>query len=364
MAAEITGLMERAIEVMKSRGGPPPEPGDRPKPGPVEPGMHPRDQPPPPDDSSGGNGGKDDVFVEASAFNQWKEAYAELRAGRYRESLKAYSLLVLRYGDSETVKQHRDRIVNGRFAAKVGAEGPAGLLSVPCEEKRGRLEIEYGFDDAAVVQRDFTVEQPFPSDRPVTWKPHMGAIRLSDATGLFHVIVWDPDLRIEARVVAEVAHDFGILAVDDRDEYRAVMLNVNNTLFNLKKGAAARPNPGHLLWFMGQGVWAAADADAIGYIKIAERSSVKIQNADRVQMELIRNGDACEGSFHGRTDGVSLKGQVRGDDGGGLGPARVGLFVNTGVIVVEEIKISGKVNMEWFRGYLAQLVDSTRGPED
>lgn len=360
MAAEITGLMERAIELMKTRGAPPPEDRKPPKPAPVEPGMHPRDRPPPKDESDA----KDDVFVEASAFNQWKEAYAELRAGRYRESLKAYSLLVLRYGDSETVKQHRDRIVNGRFAAKVGAEGPAGLLSVPCEEKRGRLEVEYGFDDASVVQRDFTIEQPFPSDRPVTWKPHRGAIRLSDATGLFHTIVWEPDVRIEARVVAEVAHDFGILAVDDRDEYRAVMLNVNNTLFNLKKGSAARPNPGHLLWFMGQGVWADADADAIGYIKIAERSSVKIENADRVQMELIRKGEGCEGSFHGRTDGVNLKGKVRGDDGGGLGPARLGLFVNTGVIVVEEIKISGKVNMEWFRGYLAQLVDSTRGPED
>ena len=61
---------------------------------------------------------------------------------------------------------------------------------------------------------------------------------------------------------------------------------------------------------------------------------------------------------------MNLKGQVRGDDGSGMGPARLGLFVNTGIIVVEEIKISGKVNMEWFRRYLAQLVDSTRGPED
>ncbi len=364
LSAEITGLMERAIELMKSRGGPPPEPRDGPrdgpKPVPVAPGMHPRDTPPPPEAGDG----PDDVFVEAGAFKQWREAYAELTAGRYRDALKAYSLLLLRYGDSETVKQHRRRIANGRFAAKVGAEGPSGLLSVPCEEKRGRLEVEYGFDDAAVVQRDFTIEQPFPSDRPVTWKPHQGAIRLAGATGLFHVIVWEPDVRIEARVVAEVAHDFGILAVDDRDEFRAVMFNVNNTLFKLKKGSPAHVNQGHLLWFMGQGVWADSDPEFIGYVKIAERTSVKIQNADRLKMELIRDGDVCEGSFHGRTDGVSLKGRVSGDDGGGLGPARVGVFVNTGIIVVEEIKISGKVNMDWFRAYLAQLVDTTRGPED
>ena len=294
MAAEITGLMERAIELMKSRGGPPPEPRDEPKPVPVEPGMHPRDAPPPPEDG----GGKDDVFVEASAFNQWKEAYTELRAGRYRDALKAYSLLVLRYGDSETVKQHRDRIVNGRFAAKVGAEGPAGLLSVPCEVKNGRLEVEYGFDDASSSRG--TSRSSSPSRASCRSRGSlMGAILIEDASGVFHMLVWEPDVRLEARVVAEVAHDFGILAVDDPDDFRAVMFNVNNTLFNLKKGAAARANPGHLLWFMGQGVWAAADADAIGYIKIAERSSVKLENADLVQMELVRKGDACEGSFQG-----------------------------------------------------------------
>ena len=91
---------------------------------------------------------------------------------------------------------------------------------------------------------------------------------------------------------------------------------------------------------------------------------MKIKNMDRLTMELIRKGDDCEGSFHGRTDGVNLKGRVRGDDGGGLASARLGLFAHTGVIVVEEIKISGKVDMEWFGAYLASLVEATRGPED
>jgi len=366
LAGEITGLMERAIALMKTRGAPPPEPHEPRKPPPVEPGHPPGDAPtkPPGEDGGGRPTPPGEVFTEAGAFAQWKDAYAALTGAHYREALDGYSLLVLRYGDTETVRQNQKRIAAGRFAAKVGVEGPAGLLSVPYEEKHGRIEVEYGFDDARVVQQDFSVEQPFPSERPVTWEPHQGAIRLSNTTGLFHVLVWEPDVRLEARVVAEVAHDFGILAVDDTDEYRAVMLDVNNTLFQLKKGAAARPNPGHLLWFMGQGVWADADADAVGYIKIAERTTVKIQNADRVTMEMIRKGDDCEAGFHGRTDGVDLRGKVRGDDGGGLGSARLGLFVNTGIIVVEELKISGKVDMKWFARYLATLVDGVRGPED
>ena len=60
------------------------------------------------------------------------------------------------------------------------------------------------------------------------------------------------------------------VVVERRDP--EVMLNVNNTLFNLKKGSAARPNPGHLLWFMGQGVWADADADEHAAAEHEERT--------------------------------------------------------------------------------------------
>lgn len=365
LAAEITGLMERAIELMKSRGKPPPEPREpreprKPRPSiPLEPGMHPRDPVPPGD---GDDEDDDTVLIEAEARSQWQAAYDALRAGDYAQALEGYTLLSLRHGGSDVYQQGRHAIVAGRFAAKVGAQGPAGLLSVPVEMKRGRLEVEYTFDDAREVQRDFHIEQPFPSDRPVTVEPARGVVRMADASGLFHILVWEPDVRFRARVVAEVAHDFGVLAVAETDEFRAIMLDVNNTLFKLKKGPNAKPQPGHLLWFMGQGVWAAADPDAIGYIKIAERRKVDIQNGDRLTLELIRNGDRCEGSFHGRTDGVNLDGRVKGDDGQGMGAARIGLFTNTGILVVEDLQISGKVDMEWFGKYLKDLVDDTQGP--
>ena len=142
------------------------------------------------------------------------------------------------------------------------------------------------------------------------------------------------------------------------------MLNVNNTQFRLKKDQSAPPERGHLLWFMGEGVWADADADYIGYIKIAERSTSKIQNGDRLTLEFIRRGDDCEGSFHGRTDGVSLRGKVRGDDGRTMGSARIGLFVNTGAIVIEDLKISGKVDMKWFAEHLELLVGQASGPDE
>ena len=117
---------------------------------------------------------------------------------------------------------------------------------------------------------------------------------MSGATGLFHLLVWENDVTVEAEVHAEVARDFGILAVEHSDNFRCVMFNLGNTRFTLKKGANARANPGHILWFMGEGVWADADADAIGYIKIAERPNAKLASAELCQLTFIRKGDQCE----------------------------------------------------------------------
>ena len=59
---------------------------------------------------------------------------------------------------------------------------------------------------------------------------------------------------------------------------------------------------------------------------------------------------------------MHLKGKVKGDDGSTMGPGRVGLFTNSGVIVVNSVRISGVVDMEWFRKEMAFLVAADPGP--
>ena len=120
--------------------------------------------------------------------------------------------------------------------------------------------------------------------------------------------------------------------------------------------------PGHVLWFVGEGAWSAADAGSHGFIKIAERGTSKLADGDRCTLELVRRKDRAEGGLQGKTDGVSLEGTVRGDDGRGMGAAQVGLFVNGGRIRVHRIRISGVVDERWFRKQLADLVASDPGP--
>ena len=66
----------------------------------------------------------------------------------------------------------------------------------------------------------------------------------------------------------------------------------------------------------------------------------------------------------GKTDGVHLEGKVKGDDGSTMGPARVGLFTNSGIITVDSVTISGVVDPEWFRKQLEFLVSADPGPDD
>ena len=197
----------------------------------------------------------------------------------------------------------------------------------------------------------------------VAAKVEGGVVTMSGATGLFHLLDWDPDETVEAEVYAEVARDFGLLAVEHSDEFRCVMFNLGNPRFTLKKGDNARANPGHILWFMGQGVWADADADAHGYIKIAERQKVKLANADLCQLTFIRKGDKCEATLKARSDSVSLKGVVKGDDGGGMGSAKIGVFSNTGIIQVKRLRISGRVDPKWFETRLKHLIEEDPGPD-
>ena len=126
LAGEVTQQMERALELMKTRG----PSSRRPR--------RPESPPPPsrtPPERSGGEAppsAPEEVPVgEGAAREQWRIAHADLQAGRYQEALDGYTLLTLRFGRTEVVRQNRRAIAAGRLAAKVGLEGPTALLSVP-----------------------------------------------------------------------------------------------------------------------------------------------------------------------------------------------------------------------------------------
>jgi hypothetical protein len=376
LAAEITTMLERTVERMfamtRTRTPPPaPSPGPTPpaeappSPGTPAPAPGAGDPPPPapapapaPPPAVGG------ADAEAGAMSAWRAAYADLQAGRHAEARTAYTLLLQQHAETEAVRHHRKTVNLGLTAAKAGVEGPGALLIVPSETKRGRIEVAYEFDRGEELEGDFTVEQPFSSEMAfdASWK--RGAVLMRHATGLFHRLVFDADVRLEATVEVQVPNDFGPIAVEDTDSYRALVLTIANTRFKLKKGADARANPGHVLWYIGQGVWDAADADAHGFIKIAERGSTKLEGGDRLRVELARRSDRAEGGFQGKTDGVHLEGRVVGDDGSTMGPARVGLFTNGTSLVVESLRISGVVNRAWFQKELAMIIRASAPPED
>lgn len=374
LAAEVTTMLERAVERMfaLSRGhAAPPPPREPPPPGPTPPAQAPpdpgpvaRDPPTPDAPPPGPPPPAPGADAEARALAAWRTAHADLAAGRHADALNAYTLLLQQHGESETVRRNRKTVNLGLTAAKAGVEGPGALLLVPSETKRGRLEVSYEFDRGEELEADFTVEQPFSSEFPfdASWK--RGAILMRHATGLFHRLVFDADVRLEATVEVQAPNDFGPIAVADSDAYRALVLAIANTRFKLKKGPDARANPGHVLWYIGQGVWGAADADAHGFIKIAERSTTKLEGGDRLRLEFARRADRAEGGFQGKTDGVHLEGRVVGDDGSTMGPARVGLFTNGTSLVVESLRISGIVNRAWFQKELALMTRACAPPEE
>jgi hypothetical protein len=284
-----------------------------------------------------------------------------LLAGTYDSALAGYAKLLQDHAATSTVSQNRRAIEAGHRAAKAGVHGPAVTLAVPAETKDGRLVVEYGFDDAAIVDKDFAVVQPMPSELPESVEIKGGAARMSGTSGLFYNVVFG-DVRLEVELTAEVGRDFGLLAVEDGDAYRAIFWNVANTRFKLKKGDAAKVQPGHVLWFVGEGAWSAADAGEHGFIKIAERPTSKLQGGDRLAMEFERKKDKAEGGFQGKTDGVSLSGTVKGDDGRGMGAAQVGVFTNGGTISVHRVRISGVVDERWWKARLRELVAADPGP--
>ncbi len=366
MSAEVVTLIQRAVARMIEM--PPKKQGARPLAPPSnggDPGLPPLGggDKPPTNPPGRGPDKKEEQKENDQARDAWKAAHADLQAGNYPEALQGYTMLIQQHGNSSLYRANKAKIAAGRRAAKVGALGPIGMLGVPATMKKGRLECEYSFDDRRIYEEDWREEQPFSSEMPVQMSWKRGSILMEKCSGLFHKLVYLPDVRIEAEITVQIPHDFGMIAVEESNSFRAILFNIANTKFTLKKGAAAKVNPGHLLWYIGEGVWKDADEGFHGYIKIAEKSRSKLQGGDRLKVELQRRKDSAEGSFQGKTDGVHLEGKVKGDDGSTMGPGRVGIFTNSGVISVDSIRISGKVDMEWFRKQLEFMVASDPGPD-
>ncbi len=300
--------------------------------------------------------------AEQAARAAWSAARAHLQAGRGLEALAGYDALLEQHGTLALVVDNLRAIDAGRLAARALVEGPRGLLAGPAAMNRGRLEVEYAFSDPQFLLRDFSAEKPFASELFTDALPDKGEVVLKGATGLFHVLVYTSDVRLEVEGTAVVAKDLGLMATSDGDRFRAVLLDLCNTRFKLKKGDAARVQPGHVLWFMGEGVWSGADPGEHGFIKIDERTNAKLEPGDRVKLGLTRKGARLEGSLESKSDGVSLEGTVKGDDGGTLGSARVGVFTNGGELRIKRLFISGVVDMDWFARYVKELGASDTGP--
>lgn len=387
IGAELAALLERAVEGIRRRGNAPPEPPAAPAPAPPSP-VPPSPAPPSPvppgpeapaperpapeppaapqpfgqrprrDDEPGGQAAAPD----AAARGAWTAARAHLLAGRHAEARAGYEAVLRDHARDPLVTSHRSRLVAGLRAARAHLEGPRALLSVPAEGKGLSLEVSYLFEDPTRWADDFDIAKPFSTDLPTDGAPDRGEMLLKGGTGLLHVLVFGKDVRVEAQVTAVVARDFGLLAVEESDHFRAVLLDLANTRFQLKKGDAARVQPGHVLWFIGEGVWSAADPGEHGFIKIAERPTSKLENGDGGRLELVRRGERLEGGFHGRTDGVFLEGTVKGDDGKGMGAARVGAFVNGGELRLKSLTISGTVDAPWWAQRLKDLEQGDPGP--
>ena len=76
-----------------------------------------------------------------------------------------------------------------------------------------------------------------------------------------------------------------------------------------------------------------------------------------------RSGDRVEATFGGQSDGVRLKGSVKGDDGSTMGGGRIGIYTDTGKIGVKRFMVRGEVDEAWFTRHLGFLVAADPGPE-
>ena len=172
MASEVVVLLERCVARMMAlsakRRNTQPRNGAGAAPGKPEPYRGDPDLPPLPGPDEGPPEGPADGprNQRAQARDAWAAARAEMLAGRYAEAVQGYTMLIQQFGNTAYYREHKSKITAGRRAAKVGALGPQGLVNVPATVKKGRIELEYQFNDQRVFEEDFTAEQPSPARCP------------------------------------------------------------------------------------------------------------------------------------------------------------------------------------------------------
>jgi hypothetical protein len=362
--AELAALMARVRETWGTPPPPkegPPAPGTgrappdgrtgfRPLPTPTEPGAPTPSVPP--------------SEADAAARALWAEGLAHLKAGRWDDARSAYARLWKEQRNAACVVAHPERVKAGRLAADLGLHGPAALLTGTADWKDGRLAAEYRFDDAKAFQQDFTVEQPFAGDASAEADVREGMAILSGSTSMMLKIVFDPsDVTWEIDGVADEPRDYGVVGFQEGREYRAVAMHVGNTQFRLKKGAAATVLPGHVLWLFGDGVWKDADPGERGFVRIAVDNANKLKGGERATVRCTIHDGRIEGDILSKSDKVRLQGALKGDDGRGIGPLRVGAFAYNGRVGVERFRAEGKVDAAWWKAQMAAALSSALGPD-
>lgn len=362
LAALIAKVRERWDDPSAPNGGAPGTgPGATPK-GPTPPGatpprpLVPPDAPPSPVPPAGGD-------REAAAKAAWAAAREHLLARRYAEAKKAYGAVLKEFKDSATVAAGGEKLRAGRRAADAGLRGAAAFCSEDATFEGGRLTAEWQFEDDKGFLADFELLQPFAGEEATQAQCREGMAILSGSTSMLLKVVFDPtDVSWEMEATSDEPHDFGLIGVQEGKEYRTCAMHVGNTQFRLKKGAAAQVLAGHVLWLFGDGVWKDADAGERGFVRLAVRNGndLKRDEVFRVRAEL--HGGQMTGEIHSKNDPVDLKGPMKGDDGRGIGPLKVGPFAYKGRVGVRRFQVSGRVDAAWLDKALADLVAADPGP--
>ncbi len=302
-------------------------------------------------------------MFEKTARALWDQARLDLLAKRYDVARKAYDGVLKDFATSRTVEAHGAKIRSGRMAADLALRGPPALLRQEATWKNGRLEVEYPFNDGWELSDDFEVMQPFAGNEEQSAEVDRGRLVLTGSTAALLKVVFEPDVTWEADVFANDHHDYGLIGFQEGKEYRCVAMDVGNTQFRLKKGSAAKILAGHVLWLFGDGVWRDADPGERGFVRIGQKDGNRLRRNEVANVRVeIHNGQVA-GEIHSPNDPVDLKGALKGDDGKGIGPLRVGAFAYTSIVGVERMKISGKVNAAWVDARLEELVKGDPGPE-
>jgi hypothetical protein len=307
---------------------------------------------------------RDPDEAEAAAKALWLQARADLGAKRWTEARKGYSDLLKAHASTALVTNGKEKIRAGRKAADLALRGPPALLREEAEWKNGRLEVEYSFDDPRSFGEDFTIEQPFAGNEPLTSEVRSGMAILSGSTALLTKVVFDPtDVQWEADCIADEHRDYGLMGLQESNEYKSVAMNVGNTQFKLKKGSAAKVLPGHVLWLYGDGVWRDADPGQRGFVHIDKKNSNGLKPGEKATVKVEMHGDQIGGEIHAKGENVDLKGKLVGDDGKGIGPVRVGCFAYTGRVGIDRLKIIGKPDAAWLQKQFDDLRAQESGPD-